>query len=109
MARSSSTTGGAQEDYLQMICLDILKDLLLRFGAELTAAQEELLSVLFPLLETPTESTRKRASLTVGMLVRDLADTQFQHLMELLIGRIEAPATEQEYLYTYIQTVGVIR
>lgn len=59
------------DEPLLVACLDIVKDLLGRFGAELQSAHEELLQVLLPLLEYPVESIRKRASLTVGMLVCD--------------------------------------
>lgn len=58
------------DEPLLVVCLDIVKDLLSRFGGELTSSRDELLHVLLPLLEYPVESIRKRASLTLGVLVR---------------------------------------
>lgn len=99
-----------RDDKMAMMVLDVLKDLLQRFGADMGASCEELGAVLLPMLEHEKESVRKRASVTLGTLVRHVSDAQFHAMMDSIIASIERKDSAQSpVLYTFIQTVGVIR
>jgi hypothetical protein len=90
----------------EMACLDILKDLLERFGSEkgVVDFHETLKNKLLKLLEHPKESLRKRTNVTIGPLAPKIADDLFEQTMNLVIDRIQSSAKPE----TYIQTVGVV-
>eukprot|EP00455_Lapot_gusevi_P028577 TRINITY_DN3053_c0_g2_i1.p1 TRINITY_DN3053_c0_g2~~TRINITY_DN3053_c0_g2_i1.p1 ORF type:complete len:1239 (+),score=571.04 TRINITY_DN3053_c0_g2_i1:71-3787(+) len=93
---------------IQMVCLDVLKDLLQRFGQQMAADHDNLLQVMTPLLDSRRVDLRKRVSNTLGPLVCCTGDRSFKGLMELVISKIETSSSRNETLYTYIQTIGVI-
>jgi hypothetical protein len=125
---------GADPNFV-VLCLDVLRDLILRFGSEVSAGQVgtehpanaprmcsvqrtvftqrspqgELLDYLLGALNTSREAQRKRATATIGALSRFLNDELFHGLLDTLIRHLNDPKTPQSLLFTHIQTVGVIR
>jgi cullin-associated NEDD8-dissociated protein 1 len=105
------------------VCLDILKDVLRRFGAEIQEQHRKLLAVLTPLLQNPTETLRRKAigvtgnllfffSMSVynflaGVLVKFINDDHFHALMKDVIAHMKTD-TQNTSLYAYIQIVGMV-
>ncbi|KAG0260456.1 Cullin-associated NEDD8-dissociated protein 1 [Actinomortierella ambigua] len=94
----------------QMDAVDILSDVLLRFGDIL--AQSNLLKqtadVLFKLLSHARPALRKRSTLAIGNLVSHLPDEIFEDLMKKLLVELENKKNSHERLRTYIQCAGTI-
>jgi hypothetical protein len=103
----SSKAGDAD---FENILLDIVKDVFIRFGVAVAAAHEGVMAVIVPRLEHKEETVRKRASQTLGAMVGVCADAVFSSLMDTVIAKMEnaAKANTPMFLYTYIQTIGVI-
>jgi hypothetical protein len=68
-------------DSLQ-VCLDVLKDVVARFGNSIQPYHDDLLKTLLPILESPKDLSRKRTSSALGALVMSLTDKSFQMLMD---------------------------
>lgn len=87
---------------VQMLCMDVVKDLLEKYGSELLALHADLLKALSDLLASDNDAVRKRASVTLGPLVTYLDEKEFNGLMNLIIKNIEGRNPD-----VYIQCVGV--
>jgi len=89
----------------EMVLLDVLKDLLERYGSDLLLTDTAAISqVLGQLLEHPAEPVRKRASVTLGPLVLVLSDADFVSLVKLLMERLKTSNTPE----TYVQSISVL-
>jgi len=103
LLRGLTQKPGAEVD-CEMACLTIVKNLLGRFGNDVTEQHGALMSALLTLLKHPHDAVRKRASITLGPLVTVLDDTLFEKLMSTLIDELKASATPG----TYIQSISAI-
>ncbi|KAG0346276.1 Cullin-associated NEDD8-dissociated protein 1 [Podila humilis] len=94
----------------QMDALDILSEVLFRFGGILatTNLQEKTATALFTLLSHSRPALRKRATLAIGNLVAHIPDNIFEDLMKHILAGLEASKNSPERLRTYIQCTGTI-
>jgi cullin-associated NEDD8-dissociated protein 1 len=102
--------GGISQDAVQEIkleCLDIITDLLKRFGHAIEPEHENLMSTVLQQLQHNRAVVRKRATASLGSLAICLSDSLLKRLTETLLGRIESPGEGAE-VRTLIQTIGSI-
>ncbi|KAI8351419.1 armadillo-type protein [Mortierella sp. GBAus27b] len=94
----------------QMDALDILSEVLLRFGNILatTNLQKQTANTLFTLLGHSRPALRKRATLAVGHLVAHLPDDLFEDLLKKILHGLETSKNTPDRLRTYIQVTGAI-
>ena len=92
---------------VQLEALDILADLLTRFGSLLVTFHPAILEALLPQLESPRLAVRKRTIQALGHLVMSCHHVLYVKLIEhLLDGLIKN--TNTSTTRTYIQAVGAI-
>ncbi|KAK7091549.1 cullin-associated NEDD8-dissociated protein 1-like isoform X2 [Littorina saxatilis] len=97
-----------QEDVsVQLEALDILGDLLSRFGGLLVSFHGSIRQALLPQLASPRLAVRKRAILAIGHLVMSCNAPLFQELIEYLLAELKTN-TSTSTTRTYIQCVGAI-
>ncbi|KAG0233459.1 Cullin-associated NEDD8-dissociated protein 1 [Actinomortierella wolfii] len=94
----------------QMDAVDILSDVLFRFGDLLSQSnlQKQTADVLFKLLSHPRPALRKRSTLAIGNLVSHVPDDIFEELMKKLHAELENKKNSHERLRTYIQCAGTV-
>ncbi|KAF9982553.1 Cullin-associated NEDD8-dissociated protein 1 [Modicella reniformis] len=94
----------------QMDALDILSELLLRFGNILatTNLQKQTANTLFALLGHSRPALRKRATLAIGHLVAHLPDDIFEDLLKKILNGLETSKNTPDRLRTFIQVTGAI-
>eukprot|EP01083_Nonionella_stella_P042265 114251_1 len=92
----------------QCVCLDLLKDLLMRFGQTMENYHGKIAETILPLLEHEKPALRKRVGGTLGALVHVLTDRDFSSVMDKVIGKIGEITRRDDVLFTYIQSIGVI-
>lgn len=103
-----STTIAKQEDVsVQLEALDILADLLTRFGSLLVSFHPAILEALLPQLASPRLAVRKRTIQALGHLVMSCNHVLYVKLMEHLLDGLVKNATTST-TRTYIQAVGAI-
>lgn len=99
---------GRQEDVaVQLEALDILGDLLSRFGAMLLPSQPAIQEALLPQLASPRLAVRKRSITAIGYLVMSCSQGLFNKLMDTLLEEL-AKNTSTSTTRTYIQCIGTI-
>nr|CAG4643698.1 EOG090X00HY [Lepidurus arcticus] len=103
-----STAISKQEDIsVQLEALDILGDLLSRFGSLLVGFHPSILEALLPQLSSPRLAVRKRTIIALGYLVTSCHHSLYvklvEHLMEGLAKSGNTSATR-----TYVQSIGAI-
>lgn len=103
-----NTAIAKQEDVsVQLEALDILADLLTRFGTLLVSFHEAIREALLPQLASPRLAVRKRTIQALGHLVMSCHHTVYvkimEHLLEGLVKNTNTSTTR-----TYIQAVGAI-
>ncbi|XP_076457085.1 cullin-associated NEDD8-dissociated protein 1-like [Babylonia areolata] len=97
-----------QEDVsVQLEALDILGDLLSRFGGLLVSFHNNIRQALLPQLASPRLAVRKRAIIAIGHLVMSCNAALFQELIDFLLKELMANASTST-TRTYIQCVGAI-
>ncbi|KAL8584365.1 Cullin-associated NEDD8-dissociated protein 1 [Nucella lapillus] len=97
-----------QEDVsVQLEALDILGDLLSRFGGLLVSFHNNIRQALLPQLASPRLAVRKRAIIAIGYLVMSCNTVLFQELIDFLMTELMAN-TSTSTTRTYIQCVGAI-
>ncbi|XP_052763076.1 cullin-associated NEDD8-dissociated protein 1-like [Mya arenaria] len=97
-----------QEDMsVQLEALDILGDLLSRFGGLLISFHPTILQALLPQLSSPRLAVRKRAIIAIGFLVMSCNNTLFVELIDFLLTSLAKNASTST-TRTYIQCVGAI-
>ncbi|XP_060552206.1 cullin-associated NEDD8-dissociated protein 1-like [Ruditapes philippinarum] len=97
-----------QEDMsVQLEALDILGDLLSRFGGLLISFHPTILQSLTPQLSSQRLAVRKRAIIAIGYLVMSCNNTLFVELIDYLLSEL-AKNTSTSTTRTYIQCVGAI-
>jgi len=103
-----SSTIAKQEDVsIQLEALDILAELLTRFGSLLVSFHPTILEALLPQLASPRLAVRKRTILALGHLVMSCHHVLYVKLMEHLLDGL-AKNANTSITRTYIQAVGAI-
>lgn len=95
---------------MQMDTLDILVELLSRFGNLLTLDQQtSVQSVLLPLLAHNRAAVRKRVTIAIGHLVVHTSDELFNQLYAYVLNGLRNNSGSSEKLRTLIQCTGILR
>ncbi|XP_059481550.1 cullin-associated NEDD8-dissociated protein 1 isoform X2 [Neocloeon triangulifer] len=103
-----STAIAKQEDVsVQLEALDILADLLSRFGALLVNFHSTILENLLPQLASPRQAVRKRTIVALGLLVMSCHPTLYTKLMMVMQEELDKN-TSISTTRTYIQCVAAI-
>jgi len=99
----------AQQDdvSVQLEALDILGDLLSRFGGLLVQFHPNLVDALSPQLKSPRLAVRKRAIICLGHLVMSCDQTLYIKLINMLMEDLSKSNTTSN-TRTYIQALGSI-
>jgi len=99
----------AQQDdvSVQLEALDILGDLLSRFGGLLVQFHPSLVEALSPQLQSPRLAVRKRAILCLGHLVMSCDQTLYMKLINMLLDEL-AKSGNTSSTRTYIQALGAV-
>jgi len=87
-------------------CLDILKDLLTRFGFTIADEHQNILNTVQPMLNDENGDIRKKVSITLGAVVGVVNDEQFRALMNNVIQQIKSMKNDDK-LFNYIRTIGI--
>eukprot|EP01100_Stratorugosa_tubuloviscum_P012112 TRINITY_DN55_c0_g3_i1.p1 TRINITY_DN55_c0_g3~~TRINITY_DN55_c0_g3_i1.p1 ORF type:complete len:1261 (-),score=620.89 TRINITY_DN55_c0_g3_i1:148-3930(-) len=87
-------------------CLDVLAELLFRFGSKIEKEHETIQKTLINQLSSSHSSSRKRAIACLAFLSSSLNDRLFIELIEFIIRSAEK--ARGETAKTYIQTIGAI-
>ncbi|XKL68842.1 hypothetical protein PGB90_006611 [Kerria lacca] len=97
-----------QEDMsVQLEALDILADLLPRFGSNLSAYHGEILESLLPQLSSSRQAVRKRAIVALSHFVVPCNNTFYVKLIEYLLNGLEKNSSATS-VCTYIQSIAAI-
>lgn len=97
-----------QEDVsVQLEALDILGDLLARFGSLLVSFHSNILDALLPQLASPRLAVRKRTIVSLSHLVTSCSNTIYARLMDYLIDEL-SKNTSMSTTRTYIQCIASI-
>lgn len=87
--------------------LDILTDLLRRFGHDIATEHDTIMNILITQLNDASPLVRKRATACVGSLGVMASDALLTRLVEHLIKGIEASSGSVD-VRTFIQTIGTL-
>eukprot|EP00192_Tetraselmis_astigmatica_P000226 CAMPEP_0117662728 /NCGR_PEP_ID=MMETSP0804-20121206/8205_1 /TAXON_ID=1074897 /ORGANISM="Tetraselmis astigmatica, Strain CCMP880" /LENGTH=1235 /DNA_ID=CAMNT_0005469641 /DNA_START=95 /DNA_END=3802 /DNA_ORIENTATION=- len=97
-------------------CLDILHELVRKFGVVLVADDQKnntglssvLLTCLLPLIEEPRAGIRKRAIHCLAALAPYLGATCLAKLCDTVVWRLEDQGASQDVSQAYLQTIGAV-
>ncbi|KAI8139309.1 armadillo-type protein [Fennellomyces sp. T-0311] len=93
---------------MQMDALDILAEVLSRFGSQITVSQQtKIQGTLLPLLDHGRAAVRKRTTVAIGFSVVHLTDTMYTSLINYLFDRLQN-TKNSEKLRTLVQCAGVL-
>ena len=90
--KSSSSADDKSSEEIVIACLNVLTDLLTRFGSSstsITNQHEPLLNVTLSQLASPQPVVRKRAGTTIGVLATVISDTLLHRLVERILDQID--------------------
>ncbi|KAI8366037.1 armadillo-type protein [Radiomyces spectabilis] len=94
---------------MQIDTLDILAEILSRFGSQMTADQQaRVQSTLLPLLDHNRAAIRKRATTALGYLVVHTNDELFSDLFAYILKKLQTTRVSTEKLRTFVQCTGVL-
>eukprot|EP00096_Caligus_rogercresseyi_P003100 TRINITY_DN1567_c0_g1_i2.p1 TRINITY_DN1567_c0_g1~~TRINITY_DN1567_c0_g1_i2.p1 ORF type:complete len:1243 (+),score=465.99 TRINITY_DN1567_c0_g1_i2:109-3837(+) len=97
-----------QDVSVQLEALDILGDLLSRFGGLLIQFHPSLQEALTPQLKSPRLAVRKRSVIALGHLVMSCDQALYTKLISLLLAELESSSSSTLNKRTYIQAVGAL-
>jgi hypothetical protein len=95
---------GKNEDIVAT-CLDILSDLLGRYGSAMAADHEKILKVVQPELDSKRSNSRKRTTQCLGVLAVTIPDELFENLIKNLIFNIKNTSAKSEVIRTNLQAI----
>jgi hypothetical protein len=98
----------SSDDEVILACLDILTDLLSRFGktaASLTHQHELILQMCLQQLNSASHLIRKRAGNAIGFLSGVLSDRLLVHVMESLLSQIQVATSNKGDTRALIRTM----
>lgn len=101
----------SQNEEIVLACLDILTDLLGRFGASavsVTRQHEPILQMCLQQLVGPSLVVRKRAGNTIGCLSVVLSDALLGSMVERLLSQIDAAAGNPDDTRALIRTMCTV-
>lgn len=84
--------------------LDILSDLLARFGSVVGKDLPQLQKVILPQLESARQVTKKRATQCLTQIAKNAPEPLFNELAETLIANLRSAKAQNKK--TYIQAIG---
>ena len=96
---------------VQLEALDILGDLLSRFGGLLVQFHPNLLEALSPQLKSPRLAVRKRSITALGHLVMSCDQTLYLKLINMLLDELATSnggGHSAQNTRTYIQAIGAV-
>ena len=97
-----------QEDVpVQLEALDIISDLLSRFGSLLISFHAVILSALLPQLESPRQAVRKRTIVALSHLMTSTNDQLYNKLLDHLLEGLNTNKINN-IIRTYIQCIAAI-
>jgi len=105
--RLTSAIGQQDDVAVQLEALDILGDLLSRFGSLLTPFHVGIQDALLPQLASPRLAVRKRTIIALGYLVLSSSTSLFMNLIEFLVKELQKNSS-MSTTRTYIQCLGAI-
>jgi len=88
-------------------CLDIINDLLARFGGTMQKEHEAVQKAVLPHLSNSRANSRKKAIACLGHLSLFIGDKLFVSLVDFLIDNAEK-TTKVDLIRTFIQAIGAI-
>jgi len=100
-------TKDSKVEQIRLNCLEILSDLVQRFGSLMAADHEKLQKAVLPQLTSTRPVARKRAIGCLGFLSVSIPDSLFNSLVEVLIQNIET-SDKADHIRTSIQCIGAI-
>ena len=100
-------TDKSESERVREECLEVMKDLINRFGVEMDNQHESVMGLILNQLSSKKISICKRSTACVGSLAVVLADSLLNRLMETLLQYIASPRDGQS-VRILIQTVGMI-
>ncbi|CEP12785.1 hypothetical protein [Parasitella parasitica] len=105
-----ATIQNADASYeMQMDTLDILSEVLARFGGQIFLEQQtQVQSILLPLLSHNRAAIRKRATVCIGCLVTHTNDKLFNELFSFIMDGLNNSANSSEKVRTLVQCAGVL-
>lgn len=92
---------------VKMCCLDILNDMLKRFGSLMLGELEKIQKAVLPQLTAGRPATRKRAISCLGFIAVLVPDNLFVSLIDFLIANIEE-SKKADTIRTLIQAIGAV-
>ncbi|KAI8099719.1 armadillo-type protein [Halteromyces radiatus] len=100
----------AEGDYeTQMDTLDILADVISRFGGQISAAQQSSIQqTLLPLLSHSRTTIRKRTTMAIGYLVVHVNDALFDTTLHYILEGLEKNQNSDDKLRTFVQASGIL-
>jgi len=97
-----------QEDVsVQLEALDIVADLLSRFGALLVTFHPTILAALLPQLSSPRQAVRKRTIVALSHLLTSSNNYLYNKLLDHLLEGLQTQTTKN-VIRTYIQCIASI-
>eukprot|EP01113_Clastostelium_recurvatum_P046299 TRINITY_DN809_c0_g1_i2.p1 TRINITY_DN809_c0_g1~~TRINITY_DN809_c0_g1_i2.p1 ORF type:complete len:1240 (+),score=410.29 TRINITY_DN809_c0_g1_i2:61-3780(+) len=92
---------------VKMCCLDILNDMLVKFGGHMIADHEKIMRAVLAQLTSGRPATRKRAITCLGYLAVSLPDPLFAELMTGVLG-LTGQARKSDHIRTLVQALTAI-
>jgi len=105
--RLTSAIAKKEDVSVQLEALDILGDLLSRFGGLLITFHPSIQQALLPQLSSPRLAVRKRSIIALSHLVLSCSNSLFLDLMDFLLIELSKNASTST-TRTYIQCIGAI-
>ncbi|XP_065063149.1 cullin-associated NEDD8-dissociated protein 1-like [Rhopilema esculentum] len=105
--RLTETISKIEDQSVQLEALDILADLLSRFGGLLVTFHQSVLKSLLPLLLSPRMAVRKRTIIAIGHLVMSANQSIFVELITHVLGELEGQR-DTVNARTFIQCIAAI-
>lgn len=93
-----------------MDTLDILADVISRFGGQIPEHQQALIQqCLLTFLSHPRTTIRKRTTFAIGYLVVHINDELFDNTLAYILAGFEKNRNSSDKLRTIVQSTGVLR
>lgn len=93
-----------------MDTLDVVAEVLARYGSQLTSSEhEDIQQHLLPLLAHPRPALRKRTTVAIGYLVVHTNDKMFADLVQYLLDQLQQTKGSSDKLRTLVQCTSVLR
>lgn len=105
--RLSSAIEKQEDVSVQLEALDIVADLLSRFGALLVTFHSTILAALLPQLSSPRQAVRKRTIVALSHLLTSSNNFLYNKLLDYLLEGLSTQ-TSKSVIRTYIQCIASI-